>query len=109
MSVDSQRLAGLTADQKRDLLANLLKKKLQTSKRLHPLSHNQQSMWYMHQLAPDSAAYNVAFPARVRSAVDVATLKQAFQALVERHASLRTTFEAGGAPAECLRPAGRLL
>lgn len=58
----------------------------------YPLSPGQQSLWFMHQLAPESAAYNLAFASRLHSLTDVDALKRAFQALVERHPSLRTTF-----------------
>jgi amino acid adenylation domain-containing protein/non-ribosomal peptide synthase protein (TIGR01720 family) len=56
----------------------------------HPLSHNQKSLWFMHHVAPESAAYNVSFAARIRGALETEALRRAFQALVNRHASLRT-------------------
>jgi amino acid adenylation domain-containing protein len=58
----------------------------------YPLSTGQQSLWFMHQLAPESSAYNLAFASRIHSALDVDALRRAFQALVDRHPSLRTTF-----------------
>jgi amino acid adenylation domain-containing protein len=63
---------------------------------LYPLSHSQRSLWFLHQLAPESAAYNVGFAARVRSAIDVPALRRAFQELIMRHATLRTTFSKRG-------------
>lgn len=57
-----------------------------------PLSYVQQSIWFLHQLAPESAAYNVAFAAWLRAEVDVTTLRRALQILVDRHPSLRTKF-----------------
>ncbi|HEV7905584.1 MAG TPA: AMP-binding protein, partial [Pyrinomonadaceae bacterium] len=57
-----------------------------------PLSRGQQALWFLQQLAPESAAYNLATAARVWSEVDSAALRRAFQALVDRHPSLRTTF-----------------
>jgi amino acid adenylation domain-containing protein len=57
-----------------------------------PLSHGQKALWFLHQMAPESAAYNIVGAVRVRSELDVAALKRAFQALVDRHPSLRTTF-----------------
>ena len=64
----------------------------------YPLSHGQRALWFLHQSAPDSAAYNVAFSARVRSRFDAGALRQAAQALIDRHPSLRTVYleEAGG-------------
>ena len=58
-----------------------------------PLSHGQQSLWFMYQLAPQSAAYNVPCAVRIRSAVDVAALQRALQKLMQRHAALRTSFQ----------------
>jgi acyl-CoA synthetase (AMP-forming)/AMP-acid ligase II/acyl carrier protein len=61
----------------------------------HVLSRGQQGLWFMHQLAPESAAYNVSSAVRVGGDLDSAALRRAFQTLTGRHASLRTTFEAG--------------
>lgn len=56
------------------------------------LSHGQQGLWFLQQIAPDSVAYNIARAARVIGAVDVASMRRAFESLVNRHAALRTTF-----------------
>ncbi|HZB46511.1 MAG TPA: condensation domain-containing protein, partial [Pyrinomonadaceae bacterium] len=58
----------------------------------YPLSYGQRALWFLHQLAPESAAYNVFFAMRVLSELDAAALRRAFQSLIERHASLRTTY-----------------
>jgi natural product biosynthesis luciferase-like monooxygenase protein len=58
----------------------------------HPLSFGQQSIWFLHQLDPESAAYNLANAARIQSELDVQALRRSFQALVDRHACLRTNF-----------------
>ncbi|HVF55637.1 MAG TPA: amino acid adenylation domain-containing protein, partial [Pyrinomonadaceae bacterium] len=60
----------------------------------HPLSHNQKSLWFLRQIAPESAAYNLSFAARIRGSLDAEALRRAFQTLTERHASLRTSFGA---------------
>ena len=57
-----------------------------------PLSHGQLALWYLHELQPESPAYNIAFAARVRSRVDVASLRQRVQAVVERHGQLRRVY-----------------
>jgi amino acid adenylation domain-containing protein len=69
----------------------------------HPLSHGQQSLWSLHQLAPESPAYHMAGAARVSGAIDERVLGRAFQVLCDRHAALRTTF-----PAEDGRPVQRV-
>ncbi|HSF42928.1 MAG TPA: amino acid adenylation domain-containing protein [Thermoanaerobaculia bacterium] len=58
------------------------------------LSAGQQGLWFLHRLAPDSAAYNIAGAARLLGAVDPEALRRAFQRLLDRHAALRTTFAA---------------
>jgi amino acid adenylation domain-containing protein len=58
----------------------------------HPLSRGQEALWFLHRLAPESAAYHLAHAVRVRGALDVSALRRAFQALVARHAALRSTF-----------------
>ncbi|HEY6187654.1 MAG TPA: amino acid adenylation domain-containing protein [Pyrinomonadaceae bacterium] len=66
-----------------------------------PLSYNQQSLWFLHQVAPESTAYNIAFAARIPTPLDTEALRRAFQSLIERHASLRTSFAAiDGEPAQ---------
>ncbi|WP_164014718.1 non-ribosomal peptide synthetase [Pyxidicoccus trucidator] len=57
-----------------------------------PLSGGQQALWFLHQLAPASAAYHVPVAVRVKAALDVDALRRAFETLVARHPALRTTF-----------------
>ncbi|HEX6717639.1 MAG TPA: amino acid adenylation domain-containing protein [Pyrinomonadaceae bacterium] len=65
----------------------------------HPASYGQQALWLISRLAPESAAYNVSSAVRIRSEVDPGAMRRAFQKLIERHSSLRTTFnEIEGAP-----------
>jgi natural product biosynthesis luciferase-like monooxygenase protein len=61
---------------------------------LNPLSHGQKALWFLHQLVPGGAGYNIAGAAIVRTELDVTALRRSFQLLVERHPSLRTTFTA---------------
>jgi acyl transferase domain-containing protein/acyl-CoA synthetase (AMP-forming)/AMP-acid ligase II/acyl carrier protein len=62
----------------------------------HPLSFNQQSLWYLHRLAPDSPLYHISGGARISSRVHVDVLRRCFQHIVDRHAALRTTFATVG-------------
>ncbi|TNF57031.1 MAG: amino acid adenylation domain-containing protein, partial [Burkholderiales bacterium] len=56
------------------------------------LSFSQERMWFMHQLAPDSSAYNVPLALRLRGPLDGHALEQALQHMVARHDILRTRF-----------------
>src|SRR5262245_25471269 len=89
--MDSSRLARLSAEEKRALLARLLRRRAGDASGT-PLSHGQRALWFLHRLAPDSAAYNLHFCARVRSLLDPEVLRRSLDALTARHESLRATF-----------------
>src|SRR5262249_31476864 len=55
--------------------------------------HGQRGLWLLHQMDRTSPAMNLAFCSRIRSPLDVDAFHRAVQALVDRHPSLRTTFE----------------
>ncbi len=58
----------------------------------HPLSYGQEALYFLHCLAPESPAYNVAAAARLLGELDTGALRRAFRRLVERHPALRTSF-----------------
>ncbi|HYH80745.1 MAG TPA: amino acid adenylation domain-containing protein [Longimicrobium sp.] len=60
-----------------------------------PLSFAQQRLWFLDQLDPGSAAYNVPVALRLRGGLDVAGLASALTEVVRRHEVLRTTFDVG--------------
>ncbi|HEY0603570.1 MAG TPA: HAD-IIIC family phosphatase [Herpetosiphonaceae bacterium] len=75
----------------------------------HPLSHGQQALWFMYQLAPQSTTHNLAFAARIRSELDRPALRRALQALVDRHAAFRTAFAISERrPAQQIRADGQI-
>ncbi|WP_436762671.1 condensation domain-containing protein [Streptosporangium sp. V21-05] len=58
----------------------------------YPLSHAQESLWVLNQLAPKSPAYNAPHAFRLRGPLDVEALEWAIGRVTARHESLRTTF-----------------
>ncbi len=57
-----------------------------------PLSVGQQALWFLHQTAAESAAYNIPFAARICSPLDRPAFRRALQRLYARHRSLRMTY-----------------
>ncbi|MCR3750885.1 non-ribosomal peptide synthase/polyketide synthase [Lentzea californiensis] len=58
-----------------------------------PLSFAQQRLWFLDQFEPESTDYLSPSLLRLRGHLDVDALNAALTALVERHESLRTTFD----------------
>ncbi|HEY2737622.1 MAG TPA: condensation domain-containing protein, partial [Thermoanaerobaculia bacterium] len=70
------------------------------------LSFAQERLWFLDQLAPGQAVYNMAVALRLSGRLDVEALAGALTILTHRHAALRTTFaETDGAPYAVVRPA----
>ncbi|MCA1612825.1 MAG: amino acid adenylation domain-containing protein [Acidobacteria bacterium] len=57
-----------------------------------PLSFAQQRLWFMDQMEPGSAAYNVPAALRLEGRLDADALRRALGEVVRRHESLRTSF-----------------
>ncbi len=75
-----------------------------------PLSRGQQRLWFVHQLEPESPAYNVPLAFRLSGALDPAALSAALSAQVRRHEALRTRFPAlRGTPGQQIDPPGAAL
>ncbi len=57
-----------------------------------PLSFAQQRLWFLEQLEPGTALYNVPITMRLEGHLDVPTLRRTFDEVVRRHETLRTRF-----------------
>ncbi|HST60880.1 MAG TPA: amino acid adenylation domain-containing protein, partial [Longimicrobium sp.] len=72
-----------------------------------PLSFAQQRLWFIDQLDPGSAAYNMPAALRIRGALDTDALRRALDEIVARHESLRTRFAGvAGEPVQVIESSG---
>ncbi|MEH1850170.1 MAG: SDR family NAD(P)-dependent oxidoreductase [Nostoc sp.] len=99
------RIGGSQSVLNPDVIAQLQQHKTEILQVLHdaphilnvyPLSYGQQAMWFIWQLAPDEATYNVASTCRICCQLNVTTLHKTFQTLIERHPLLGSTFPKQG-------------
>ncbi len=66
---------------------------------------SQEWMWFIHQLQPESAAYNIPLAVRSRGPLDLAALERSINEIIRRHESLRTTFRTvNGRPVPVIAP-----
>ena len=70
-----------------------------------PLSYAQERLWFLHELEPESSAYNISVELQVRGDLNRKALQESLDALIQRHETLRTTFSvAGGVPRQVIAP-----
>jgi amino acid adenylation domain-containing protein len=66
--------------------------KSEKSTNYHPLSYSQQGLWFIHQLAPDTCAYNIPIGINFTGKVNITALQQSLHEIIQRHEVLRTQF-----------------
>jgi amino acid adenylation domain-containing protein len=72
-----------------------------------PLSSGQQRLWTITQLSEAGPAYNEAMAFTLRGPLDYEVLRRAFDALADRHETLRTRLAVeDGRPVQVVEPAG---
>ncbi|MBJ2348019.1 non-ribosomal peptide synthase/polyketide synthase [Pseudomonas alvandae] len=99
----ARRFIGLPLDKRQMFLAALDKEGVDFSRFPIPqgveaedrqaLSYAQRRMWFLWQLDPESGAYNLPGAVRLKGALSLSALEQAFASLVARHETLRTVFQ----------------
>jgi ribosomal protein S18 acetylase RimI-like enzyme len=68
-----------------------------------PLSFSQHRLWFLDQMEPGNAAYNVYRAVRLRGELNGAALRRALTEVQRRHEVLRTAFPViEGAPVQCV-------
>ncbi len=74
-----------------------------------PLSFAQERLWFLDQLEPGSAAYNLPAAVRLEGTLDLPALTRSLRAVARRHATLRTTFAVvGESPVQVIAAEPRL-
>lgn len=82
----SRRLRGGSGETRRD--ASIGPRPPGTS----PLSFAQQRLWFLCQLEPSNASYNIPTALRVRGNLDIPVLERCINEIIRRHEVLRATF-----------------
>ena len=71
-----------------------------------PLSFAQQRLWFLDQLEPNTAVYNIADTHYFSGPLNLAALERSMNELIRRHESLRTTFHSiDGEPVQVIAEA----
>jgi amino acid adenylation domain-containing protein len=100
----SARIAALSPEQRARFEASLKAKGLRSPQvdqiprrpredvKLFPTSIDQERLWFIEQLQPGNAAYNIFSASRIKGPLDVAVMERVVNELIVRHEVVRTTF-----------------
>ncbi|MUG96209.1 amino acid adenylation domain-containing protein [Scytonema sp. UIC 10036] len=70
-----------------------------------PLSFAQQRLWFIHQLDPNTTAYNILAAVQMTGSLNVTALHESLNEVVRRHEALRTAFATvEGQPVQVIAP-----
>lgn len=58
----------------------------------YPLSFSQKRLWFLHQMEPQSSAYNLSTSILLKGKLDINSLNRALHKIVQKHGTLRTQF-----------------
>ncbi|MGE3912018.1 MAG: condensation domain-containing protein, partial [Chloroflexota bacterium] len=72
-----------------------------------PLSFSQQRLWFLSQIDPESAAYNISTIVRLHGPLSISALRRSLEELVRRHETLRTRIAVvQGDTSQVIEPSG---
>jgi non-ribosomal peptide synthetase component F len=109
----TQRIQNLSPEQRSRLLQALRQRTPQPTTTIPrrtqfspaPLSLAQRRLWFLDQLAPGNPAYNISAAIALQGQLNITVLEQSLQAVVQRHETLRTTFQViEGEPVQVISP-----
>ena len=119
MSEISERIEALSPEKLALLSQRLKEKSKQRAKRQsiprrtdsdsYPLSLEQQRLWFMNQLQPNSSFYNMGGAMRLTGELNLTVLEQTLSEIARRHEVLRSSFPViQGAPAQVVAAAAAI-
>lgn len=85
------RIDQLSPEERRALLADLLRQRIQKVDAF-PLSFAQEHLWFLDQLQPGAANYNIPVALRFPGPLNIPAMEWSLNEIVRRHEVLRTTF-----------------
>ncbi|MBD2360533.1 amino acid adenylation domain-containing protein [Anabaena minutissima FACHB-250] len=59
----------------------------------HPLSFTQKQLWFINQLRPGTATYNISVAVHIQGYLNFSALVNSINAIIQKHEILRTSFE----------------
>ena len=72
---------------------------------VYPMSYQQEQLWFLDQLQPGSAFYNIPSAHLVSARMDVGVMERALTEAVRRHEALRTVYRLeNGGPVQVVLP-----
>jgi amino acid adenylation domain-containing protein len=79
--------------------------KVETTINQHPLTFTQQQLWFINQLQPGTATYNIPVAIHLTGELNVPALVRSLNEIIQRHDILRTSFElVNGEPIQKVAP-----
>jgi amino acid adenylation domain-containing protein len=119
----SVHLADLTQEERELLLLRLGKSStgqpkaassviIPSHKKRSPVSMSfaQERLWVVHQINPESSAYNISLCVTFEGSLDIGALEMALNELIQRHDSFRTSFALmEGAPVQVIAAGAKLV
>ncbi|MGB0521895.1 MAG: non-ribosomal peptide synthetase [Flammeovirgaceae bacterium] len=81
----------ITIEEKRAKLKDLIQQKLANSAPI-PLSLAQERIWFLANLSPNEAIFNIPFAIKIKGELDVARLEESINYLIARHPVLNMQF-----------------
>jgi amino acid adenylation domain-containing protein len=74
-----------------------------------PVSYAQERLWFLEELAPGQATYNISIAVSFKGNLDVSALRQSLKIVVGRHETLRTRFsKTRGEPVQIIEECDRI-